>query len=884
MKKFIYEIKQEGNLLVNLTEEELTLKIEKTRKRFSSFLNSSFTPSSELIVKWFSLVQEVSRRTIGLKHFDTQLSAGFLLHEGKIVEMKTGEGKTLASTLPIALNALSQKGVHVVTVNDYLAERDQKWMGKVYAGLGLTVGLVKTTSRLSEKQKSYGSDITYVTNSELVFDYLRDSSAYNLNQTVHRPFNYCIIDEIDSILIDEARTPLILSSFRGEVNLNKLSLAKATALLLERDLDFEMDEKRRDIHLTEKGYQKAKSLLAKESLYEVDDPWILELLNALKAQYIFKRNKDYILLKNKICIVDEFTGRIMEDRRWSLGIHEAVEMKENVELGGETKTKSSITYQNFFTLYPKLGGMTGTAKTAEKEFQDIYGLEVVVLPTSKPLIRKDLSDFVYQDELSKWKAVLKQSEICFQKGQPILIGTATVEKSEFLSELFEASQIPHQVLNAKPENVFRESEIVAQAGERSSVTIATNMAGRGTDIILGGNPIYQMKQFCTHLFIEKAEEIQPSSVLNQLENSNQLIEEVFQEYSSKEDELTSMILELPYSLERAFPSFQRFYGLLSKKVSTLWEIENQKVKELGGLFVLGTERHETRRIDNQLRGRAGRQGDPGISQFFVCLDDELIKVFGGDSIRKWVEYLIDDKDVPLESDLLTKSLENAQQKVELYNYDIRKNVFQYDNILNTQRKQLFEARQEMLVQNPFSDLFLRSAEATFDHLMATFSSSSFSRASFSKQILNNFSTEVNNTTSQNLLVPASQRNLEEILDAYSSYRQFSSQEPIVSSRFSGEDYSEIWISQDLRFASTNCYQKGFLQLTRSVTLLEIVDFYWTEHLERMSYIRETINWRSYGQQNPLVEYNSEAFQSFTSMLEQIRLTLLYYFLQNSFIS
>ena len=884
MKKFIYEIKQEGNLLVNLTEEELTLKIEKTRKRFSSFLNSSFTPSSELIVKWFSLVQEVSRRTIGLKHFDTQLSAGFLLHEGKIVEMKTGEGKTLASTLPIALNALSQKGVHVVTVNDYLAERDQKWMGKVYAGLGLTVGLVKTTSRLSEKQKSYGSDITYVTNSELVFDYLRDSSAYNLNQTVHRPFNYCIIDEIDSILIDEARTPLILSSFRGEVNLNKLSLAKATALLLERDLDFEMDEKRRDIHLTEKGYQKAKSLLAKESLYEVDDPWILELLNALKAQYIFKRNKDYILLKNKICIVDEFTGRIMEDRRWSLGIHEAVEMKENVELGGETKTKSSITYQNFFTLYPKLGGMTGTAKTAEKEFQDIYGLEVVVLPTSKPLIRKDLSDFVYQDELSKWKAVLKQSEICFQKGQPILIGTATVEKSEFLSELFEASQIPHQVLNAKPENVFRESEIVAQAGERSSVTIATNMAGRGTDIILGGNPIYQMKQFCTHLFIEKAEEIQPSSVLNQLENINQLTEEVFQEYSSKEDELTSMILELPYSLERAFPSFQRFYGLLSKKVSTLWEIENQKVKELGGLFVLGTERHETRRIDNQLRGRAGRQGDPGISQFFVCLDDELIKVFGGDSIRKWVEYLIDDKDVPLESDLLTKSLENAQQKVELYNYDIRKNVFQYDNILNTQRKQLFEARQEMLVQNPFSDLFLRSAEATFDHLMATFSSSSFSRASFSKQILNNFSTEVNNTTSQNLLVPASQRNLEEILDAYSSYRQFSSQEPIVSSRFSGEDYSEIWISQDLRFASTNCYQKGFLQLTRSVTLLEIVDFYWTEHLERMSYIRETINWRSYGQQNPLVEYNSEAFQSFTSMLEQIRLTLLYYFLQNSFIS
>ena len=867
MKKFIYEIKQEGNLLVNLTEEELNLEIRKTRKRFSSFLNSSFTPSSELIVKWFSLVQEVSRRTIGLKHFDTQLCAGLLLHQGKIVEMKTGEGKTLASTLPIALNALSEKGVHVVTVNDYLAERDQKWMGKVYAGLGLSVGLVKTTSGIREKQRSYGSEITYVTNSELVFDYLRDSSAYTLNQTVLRPFDYCIIDEIDSILIDEARTPLILSSVRGEVNLNKLSLAKATALLLERDFDFEMDEKRRDIHLTEKGYQKAKSLLAKESLYDVDDPWILELLNALKAQYIFQRNKDYILLQNKVCIVDEFTGRIMEDRRWSLGIHEAVEMKENVELGGETKTKSSITYQNFFTLYPKLAGMTGTAKTAEKEFQDIYGLEVVVLPTSKPLIRKDLSDFVYQDEFSKWKAVLKQSESCFQKGQPILIGTATVEKSEFLSELFEASQIPHQVLNAKPENVFRESEIVAQAGQRASVTIATNMAGRGTDIILGGNPIYQMKQFCTQLFLETEEPSEISSPFLPLENQEEMIQQVSEEYRFKETEFTSLILELPYSLERALPSFQHFYSVLSKKVYSLWEVENQKVKELGGLFVLGTERHETRRIDNQLRGRAGRQGDPGASQFFVCLDDELIKVFGGESIRKWVEYLIDEKDVPLESDLLTKSLENAQQKVELYNYDIRKNVFQYDNILNTQRKQLFAARQEMLVQNPFSDLFLRSAEATFDQLISCFQE-------LGPQIRNDFRFWVPKT------------NFEEILDAYSSYRQFPgslSFSSVLEKNSPLENYSEIWISQDLRFASTNCYQNGFLQVTRSVTLLEIVDFYWTEHLERMSYIRETINWRSYGQQNPLVEYNSEAFESFTSMLEQIRLTLLYYFLQNSFI-
>jgi len=400
------------------------------------------------------------------------------------------------------------------------------------------------------------------------------------------------------------------------------------------------------------------------------------------------------------------------------------------------------------------------------------------------------------------------------------------------------------------------------------------MAGRGTDIILGGNPIYQMKQLCTQLFIENQQEVQTSPFLDTFENREDLIQQVFEEYNSNHEELASMILELPYSLERALPSFQRFYTLLSKRVGNIWELENVKVKELGGLFVLGTERHETRRIDNQLRGRAGRQGDPGVSQFFVCLDDELIKVFGGDSIRKWVEYLIDDKDVPLESDLLTKSLENAQKKVELYNYDIRKNVFQYDNILNTQRKQLFEARQEMLVQNPFSDLFLRSAEASFDELIFNFPSSK-------KQAIvsaDDFSSEVPSKISDDFPFLSQRSNLEEILDSYSTYHQVS-----TNSLSFLEDYCEIWISQDLRLASTNCYQNGFLQLTRSVTLLEIVDFYWTEHLERMSYIRETINWRSYGQQNPLVEYNSEAFQSFASMFEQIRSALLYYFLQNSFI-
>ena len=404
MRNFIYNVKVESKTLLENTDEELLLKIEKIKKR------SKIEGIDSILANWFAMVQEISFRKIGLRHFETQLIAGLLLHQGKIVEMKTGEGKTLASTLPVALNALTKKGVHVVTVNEYLAERDQKWMGKIYNGLGLSVGLIKSNDTIAQKRKSYLADITYVTNSEVVFDFLRDSSAYNLKEIVQRPFNFCVIDEIDSILIDEARTPLILSVLKEDTNLNKLYLAKAVANSLEKELHFQIDEKRRDISLTEIGYQSAKEKVGKKTLYDPDDPWILEILNALKAQYIFKLNKDYIILNNKIVIVDEFTGRIMKDRRWSLGIHEAVEIKEKVDLGGGTKTKSAITYQNFFTLYPKLAGMTGTGKTTEKEFQDIYNLEVVVLPTEKKMIREDLSDFVYQTELSKWKAVLNQTQ------------------------------------------------------------------------------------------------------------------------------------------------------------------------------------------------------------------------------------------------------------------------------------------------------------------------------------------------------------------------------------------------------------------------------------------------------------------------------------------
>jgi preprotein translocase subunit SecA len=827
MKKLIYDIKLESNKLKDKNEEEINKKINEIKKR------SKTEKLDNLIVEWFSLIQEVSFRTIGLRHFDTQLIAGLLLHEGKIVEMKTGEGKTLVSTLPVALNALTKKGVHVVTVNDYLAERDQKWMGKIYNALGLSVGLVKSTSELFTKQKSYASDITYLTNSELVFDYLRDSSAYHLNEIVQRPFNFCLIDEIDSVLIDESRTPLILSSYKGNNNVNKLYLAKAIANCLEKDIDFQLDEKRKDINLTESGYKTAKLKLGKKTLYDPTDPWILEILNALKAKYLFKINKDYIILNNKIVIVDEFTGRIMEDRRWSMGLHESVEIKEGVDIGGGTKTKTSITYQNFFTLYPKLAGMTGTAKTTEKEFEDIYNLKVVVLPTVKPLVRNDLQDFVYQTELSKWKAVLEQSKNCFASGQPILIGTASIEKSEFLSDLFKISKIPHQVLNAKPENVTRESEIIAQAGERYAVTIATNMAGRGTDIILGGNPIFKTKEKIGGILFDTKE--------NNFE-FEELKQELFKTYKKvgKEKTLENDIKNLPYSLDTSEIELKTLYSLIYKKILNEWEIENKKVKDLGGLFVLGTERHETRRIDNQLRGRAGRQGDPGISQFFVSLEDDLIKIFGGDSIKRWVEYLVQDKDTPLESNLLTKSLENAQKKVELYNYDLRKNVFQYDDILNSQRKQLFKARKELLCENLLDEFFLRYNEMLID-------------VEWQKE----------NTK------------LEKLFDSYFTYTKKEQQKE------KKEAYKEVWINNDLRLAQSNFYQLGFLKSNRSIILLSIIDFYWTEHIERMGYIRETINWRSYGQQNPLVEYNNEAFKSFKLMFEQIRSSMIYYFLNNA---
>jgi preprotein translocase subunit SecA len=823
-KNIIYSIKAQTFNISIKTDEELRIQIEILKKRVK---NESL---NKIIPEWFALVQEISWREIGLKHYETQLLAGLLLHEGKIIEMKTGEGKTLSSTLSVSLNALTQKGVHVVTVNDYLAERDQRWMGKIYKRLGLNVGLITSNQLLEEKKKNYNKNITYVTNSELVFDYLRDNSAYSEKEAVQRELNYCILDEIDSILIDEARTPLILSTVKGTTDINKLQIAKNIVEILKKSIDFYILEKTGNTFLTEIGYEKVATYLGleKKSLHNWSDPWILPIINALKAKYLLRLNKDYIILNDQIMIVDEFTGRIAKNRRWSSGIHEAIEIKEKVTVGAATQTKTSITYQNFFSLYDKLSGMTGTAKTSEKEFKDIYNLQVEVIPTKKQLIRKDFSDLVYQTDSVKWNAILKQSLDCYRKGQPILIGTSNVEKSESLSERFSSLNIPHQVLNAKPENVFKENEIIALAGEKSTITIATNMAGRGTDIILGGNPSFKVKKKMMQIFFEDNKD------LYQCDN---FVIKVFNEYSENNLKLAKDICNLPYSLEQTYPSFQIYYKNLYNTIYKQWKIDNKFVRNIGGLFVLGTERSETRRIDNQLRGRSGRQGDPGISKFFVSLEDDLFKKFAGDNIKEWINSFLPNKNVPLKSVLLSRSLENAQKKIELYNYDLRKSLFEYDNILNKHRKSFFITRKIFLTNYIYNELLLYYTET---NLFAIY-------------------------TGEN-------KKLRELIDERKVLKLQEYNIPI-NQKYREKDikFKTLWIDKNKK--TMRLFQTSFDELS-----LRVIDAAWSEHIERTNYIRDTIEFRSYGQENPLIVYNLGAIKSYKKVFSEIRRMLIMFFI------
>jgi preprotein translocase subunit SecA len=810
----------------------------------------------ELLVESFSIVREASRRVLGLRHFDVQLIGGIILHEGKIAEMRTGEGKTLVAILPSYINALTGKGVHVVTVNDYLAARDAEYVGQVHKFLGLSVGLIQQTMSQVDRRSNYAKDITYTTNSELGFDYLRDNMAVQLQDIVQRPFYFSILDEVDSILIDEARTPLIISG-AGETPNIKYIKANVVAQSLVRDKHYEIDEKAKNIILTEEGVLESESQLNVTDLYNLQNPWAPYVFNALKAKELFIKDIHYIVKDEEILIVDEFTGRIMIGRRWSDGLHQAIEAKENTVIQNETQTLASITYQNFFLLYPKLSGMTGTAKTEESELDRIYGLEVTCVPTHRKMIRKDLSDLVYKTQYIKWKSIADECLDIHTVGRPILIGTTSVEKSELLSSLLQEYGIPHNLLNAKPENLKREAEIVAQAGRKGAVTIATNMAGRGTDILLGGNSDYMskfmLKVFLEAIFLSKpiAEKLDP-----QLQHLYDFLLLKIKYKKLNEEEVSSY---LSISCEKSFVedplviALRAAHQILVEHYNKKIILERAEVVNLGGLHVIGTERHESRRIDNQLRGRSGRQGDPGSSRFFLSLEDNLLRIFGGDRIGKLMDSLKVDDDIPIESLLLNKSLESAQKKVEAYYYDARKQLFEYDEVLNYQRQAIYSERRRILESDNLRNWVVQYAETTvldyFDNYIE--------KGIFNIEEQNKLLIKVENL----LGLPYNiDRNI------FNQYSKIEMRDSILR---------QTRIAYDLKESQIELIENGLMRELERSFLLQKIDSAWKEHLQQINTLRENIGWRGYGQKDPLIEYKNEAYNLFLNMTINIRHSVVY---------
>ena len=705
-QSFINQINTLEANLKELTDSELRAKSLNLKKQYDANQNLD-----ALIPESFALTREASLRTLGLRHFDVQLIGGLVLNDQKIAEMKTGEGKTLVATLPAFLNALTKKGVYIVTVNDYLANRDQVSMGQIYRFLGLNTGLIQEGMSTFERRENYNADITYVTNYEVTFDFLRDNMALTLSDVVLRPFNYCIIDEVDSILIDEAQTPLIISN-NIPTPIEKYIVAAEITDYLELNTHYKVDEKNKNVILTEEGSKQIEKILSIQDLYDPRDPWIPYVINALKANALYFNNVHYIVQNNRIIIVDEFTGRIMPDRRWGDGLHQAIEAKEQLQIRQKTETVAAITYQNFFLLYPKLSGMTGTGKTTEIEFEKIYNLSVEEIPTARPTQRKDFPDLIYKDQFSKWNAIAQACNKISSTGQPILIGTTTVEKSEMLAQLLNEYKLSYQILNAKPENVRRESEIVAQAGKKGSITIATNMAGRGTDIILGGNinfkiqkKLYDILTLSKNYKLSKPTSLLDSLLINQFEGSSHKFLSVLmsllndQKFLKLSDLDILRILRENDCISIPVTSYQCSIRFLINELvfynKKTQEQENKIVKNLGGLYIIGTERNDSRRVDNQLRGRCGRQGDPGTSRFFLSLDDNLLRLFGGPKIQNFMQTQIPD-DSPLESKFITKSLDSAQGRVEERAYQQRKNLFDYDDVLNKQRNIVYHERKKIL--------------------------------------------------------------------------------------------------------------------------------------------------------------------------------------------
>ena len=831
------------------TDTEIRIKSRQLRKQYKTTFDLTL-----ITAEAFALTREASIRTLGLRHFDVQLLGGLVLNNGNIAEMRTGEGKTLVATLPAYVNALTKKGVHIVTVNDYLANRDQISMGQVYRFLGLNTGLIQENMLPVERQKNYDADITYVTNNELGFDYLRDNMALNISNVVLRSFNYCIVDEVDSVLIDEAQTPLIISN-SVQTSVDKYIITAEITDYLEVNIHFKVDEKNKNIILTKDGALRIEEILNIDNLYNKKDPWIPYIINALKATSLFFKNVHYIVQNNQIIIVDEFTGRIMPDRRWNDGLHQAVEAKEGVPIRQNSETAASVTYQNLFLLYPKLSGMTGTAKTAEVEFDKIYNLPVVEIPTAKPNLRNDLPDVIYKDELSKWNAIAKECKKVATKEQPILIGTTTVEKSEMLGQLLTEYDLSYQILNAKPENVRRESEIVAQAGKKSSITIATNMAGRGTDIILGGNVNFKVRKQLYNILVSyknkrNSKKLYPIfSLVKKVSGISQKFLSVLTSLINDSEFLVLSDTEILKNLNEIdqIRTLNIHYQYLIKFLTNeLLEFERKNqnidniiVKNLGGLYIVGTERNDSRRIDNQLRGRCARQGDPGTSKFFLSLEDRLLRLFGGPKIQNFMKSQLFD-DSPLESNLLTKSLDSAQKRLEEADYDSRKNLFDYDEILNKQRNVIYYERRKILESLSVQTKLLAYGEQIITEIIARQRNNNVSLSDIILRLENLFGTDL-------------------ILNKFENRLQ--NLDPLEIKIYL---FQEFWLTYETKVIELELRHLGIIRALERTLILIYIDIDWKEHLQKMALLRDAVNWRSYGQRNPLFEYKDEAYELFKS--------------------
>lgn len=781
----------------------------------------------DILPEAFAVVREASKRVLGMRHFDVQLIGGIILHQGRIAEMKTGEGKTLVATLPVYLNALEGKGVHVITVNDYLAKRDSEWMGKLYKFLGLSVGLVIAGMEPKEKQEAYNADVTYGTNNEFGFDYLRDNMVIYKDQLVQRGLHYAIVDEIDSILIDEARTPLIISGRANESSdlykkadnfVKKLS----PKVIVEEDVkdfdqaednekyDYIVDLKAKSASLTQKGIKKAEDAFGLENFNDLENSTLVHHVNqALRAHGIMKKDIDYIVKDGEVLIVDEFTGRIMYGRRYNNGLHQAIEAKEHVKIADESKTLATITFQNFFRMYDKLSGMTGTAMTEEAEFEEIYNLDVVEIPTNKPMIRDDQNDVIYKNENAKYRAIVESVKESHDKGQPVLIGTVSIEKSEKLSKLLKQEGINHEVLNAKYHE--KEAEIVAQAGKYNAVTIATNMAGRGTDIMLGGNSEFLAK-----------EEMRRKKV------SPELIEEATTYYETDDKEILK--------------AREQFNELVKKYDDEIKE-EKEKVIDAGGLKIIGTERHESRRIDNQLRGRSGRQGDIGESKFFIGLDDDLMKIFGGDAITKVYNTLGADENMPIDSRIISRAVENAQKKVEGRNFSIRKNVLKYDDVMNAQREIIYKQRRQVLDGENIHDSIVNMIEAVADSIVGMFiegEEQQLNVESLNTEIINIFGIDMLDYIKEN------KNDISKISEELKKKAM------------------EIYAQKEEEIGSDQ------MRELERVVMLKVVDEKWMNHIDSMDELKNGIGLRAYGQKDPVVQYRLEGFDMFDEMISDIK--------------